>query len=113
MTILKQTCHEVSVDRGGVPTVHANQRTARECYVASLRLTPTETTVKRNVNQRMIALTNLDPRVNDEVRMKPSNDVTEWRLAGEGQNTQLGGSMTEVEIKKITQLLIENKDLFA
>jgi len=40
-------------------------------------LTPTETTVKRNVNQRMIALTNLDPRVNDEVRMKLSNDVTE------------------------------------
>jgi len=61
----------------------------------------------------MIALTNLDPRVNDEVRMKLSNDVTEWRLAGEGQNTRLGESMTEVEIKKITQLLIENKDLFA
>jgi len=65
-------------DRGSVMMVHADQRTTRECYVASLRLTPTETTVKRDVNQRMIALTDMDPRVNDEFRMKPSNDVTAW-----------------------------------
>jgi len=74
---------------------------------------PTETTVKRDVNQRMVALTDLDPRINDEVRIKLSNDVIEWQLAGEGQNTRLGGSMTKKETEKITQLLTENKDLFA
>ena len=100
-------------DRKGVATVHVDQRTTRECYVASLRLMPTETTVKRDVNQRMVALTDLDPRINDEVRIKLSNDVIEWQLAGEGQNTRLGGSMTKKETEKITQLLTENKDLFA
>ena len=88
-------------DQGGVATVYADQRMVRECYVASLKLTPTETTVKRDVNQRMVALTDLDPRVNDDTRMKPSNDVTEWQLAGDGQNTRLGGSMTVEEVEKI------------
>jgi len=69
-------------ERGGVATVYADQRTTRECYVASLRLTSTETTTKRNVNQRMVALTDLYPRVNDEVWMEPKGDVTEWQLGG-------------------------------
>jgi len=61
----------------------------------------------------MVALTDLDPRINDEVRIKPSNDVIEWQLAGEGQNTWLRGIMTKEEVEKITQLLTKNKDLFA
>jgi len=64
-------------EKGGVATVHADQRMTRECYVASLRLTLTETTVKRNVNQRMVALTDLDPIVNDEVWMEPRGNVIE------------------------------------
>jgi len=48
--------------------------------------------VKRNFNQRMVALTDFDLRVNDDTRMKPSNDITEWQLAGDGQNTRLGGA---------------------
>jgi len=48
-------------ERRGVVTVYADQCTARECYVASLRLTPTPTSVKRDVTQRMIAMANLDP----------------------------------------------------
>jgi len=69
--------------------------------------------VKKNVNQRMVALTDLDPRVNDDKRMKPSNDVTEWQLVGDEQNTRLGGSMTVEEVVKITQLLTDNRELFA
>jgi len=77
MIVLKQTWRYSSTphlamkfpfDRGGVATVHAYQRMAWECYVVSLKLTSTETTVKRNINQRMVALTDLDPRVNDEVK---------------------------------------------
>jgi len=100
-------------DRGTVATVYADQKTVRECYVASLKLKPTETTAKRNVAQRMVAMTDLDPRINDDVRMKPSNDVTKWQLAGEGQNTRLGRGMTESEVKRVTKLLADNRDLFA
>jgi len=64
-------------DRGGVTNVHVDQRTTHEYYVASLRLTPTETTVKRDVNQRMMALIDLNPRINDEVRMQPKDEVVE------------------------------------
>jgi len=64
-------------ERGGAATVHVDQRTTRECYVANLRLMPTVTTVKRDVNQRMVALTDLDRRVNDEIRMEPKDDETE------------------------------------
>jgi len=94
-------------------TVHVDQRTARECYVASLRLTPTKTMVKKDVNQRMVALTDLDPRVNDEVRMKPSNNVTKWQLARANQNTRLGGSMMEDKVEKMKEILVNNRDLFA
>jgi len=100
-------------DRGTVATVYADQKTASECYVASLKMKSIETIAKRNVAQRMVAMTDLDPRINDDVRMKPSNDVTEWQLAGEGQNTRLGGAMTESKVKRVTKLLADNRDLFA
>ena len=58
-------------------------------------------------------MTDLDPRINVDVRMKPSNDVTEWQLAREGQNTRLGGSMTKSEVQRVTKLLADNSDLFA
>jgi len=81
--------------------------------MASLKLTPTETTAKRNVAQRMVVMTDLDPRINDDVRMKPCNDVNEWQLTGEGQNTRLDRNMTENEVQRVTKFLADNKDLFA
>jgi len=101
------------VEREGVTTFHADQRTARQCYVASLRLTPTVTTIKRDVNQRMVALTDLDPKVNDEIRMEPKDDVTKWQLGGENQNTCWGEGMTKCEAEKLKEVLADNKDLFA
>ena len=64
-------------DQGGIATIHADQRTARECYVASLKLTPTTTSATRDVSQRMVAMTDLNPRINDEVRMEPRDAVEE------------------------------------
>jgi len=71
-------------ERGDVATVYADQRTTRECYVASLRLSPTITSTKRDVGQRMVAMTDLDPRMNDEIRMEPRDTVEEWQLGAEG-----------------------------
>jgi len=99
--------------RGGVANIHADQRTARECYTVSLRLTPTTTSTKRDVSQRMIAVTNLDPRVNDEVRMESRDAVKEWQVRTEGQNTYLGGALTTEESETLKKKLADNKDLFA
>jgi len=63
-------------EQGEVATIYADQRTARECYAASLRLTPTFTSIRRDVNQRMVGVTDLDPWVNNEIRMEPQ-DTTE------------------------------------
>jgi len=79
-----------STEHGDVAIVYADQRTTRECYVASPRLTPTITSSKRDVGQRMVAMVDLDPRMNDEIRMEPKDTVEEWQLGAEGQNTQLG-----------------------
>lgn len=69
--------------------VHADQRPARECYVVGLKLTPTVISAKRDVNRRMVAMIDFDPRVNDEVRMELKESVEEWQLGTQGQNTQL------------------------
>jgi len=98
---------------GGVATIHADQRTACECYVAGLRLTPTITSAKRDVTQMMVAMIDLDPRINDEVRMEPRDTIEEGQLGAEGQNTQLGRSLTPEESQTLKTRLADNKDLFA
>lgn len=55
--------------------MHVDQKTARECYVVSLRLMPTVTSTRRQVNQRMVAMNDLDPRVNDQIRIEPRDNV--------------------------------------
>ena len=101
------------LEREDVATVYGDQRTTRECYVASLRLTPTITSTKRDIGQRMVAMADLDPRMNDEIRMEPKDTVEEWQLGAEGQNTQLGRSLTPKESQTLKTTLVSHKDLFA
>jgi len=49
---------------------------------------PTIISAKRDMNQRMVVMTDLDLRINDEVRMDPRDTVKDWQLGAEGQNTQ-------------------------
>jgi len=88
-------------EREGVVTIHVDQQTTQECYVASLKLTPTITSAKRDVNQRMVAMTDLVPRINDEIRVEPKDNVEEWQLGVEGQNTQLGGGRLRRRMKSL------------
>jgi len=74
-------------ERGGVTIVYADQRMAQECYVANLKLTPTVT--------------------------KPKRDVEEWQLGADGQNTQVGRCLTKEENEKLRKKLKNNRDLFA
>jgi len=58
-------------------------------------------------------MTNLDPRIDDEVQMEPKDDVKEWQLGADGQNTQLGRGLSKEESEKLRKKLIDNRDLFA
>jgi len=60
-------------------------------------------TAKRDVKQRMVAMTDLDPRVNGEIRMELRDNVTEYPLSG---------GMTEEEAGRMEEVFVDNKDLF-
>jgi len=92
---------------GDVITVHVNQKTTRECYVASLKIEPTyqgreaEKALVR-VRERslghehMVALANLDPRVED-VQVEPGEDVSVVPLRGPEHTTKIGTSLQKEE----------------
>jgi len=40
-------------------------------------------------------MADLNPRINDETRIKPRDNVKEWQLGGENQNISLGGCLIE------------------
>jgi len=65
------------------------------------------------LDQKMIAMTDLDPRVNDEVRVELKDSVEEWQLGSEGQNTSLGGGLITEEVDKMKKILGDNHDMFA
>jgi len=45
-------------------------------------------------------MTDLDPWVNDEVRVETKDNVEEWQLGNKRQNSRLGGCLKIEEIKK-------------
>lgn len=70
-------------ERWGVATMHVEKQIARECYVTSLRLTPTVTSARRQVNQRMVVMTNWDNIVNNEIRVETRENMKLWQLGKE------------------------------
>jgi len=62
----------------------------------------------------MIAMADLDMRMNDDERMEPREETTSIRLGeDEKQCTYVGGSMPEGLINGFIATLRRNKDLFA
>lgn len=51
--------------------------------------------------------------MNDDERMEPEEEIAPWQIRNEGQNGQLGTSLTEVGKEVITKCLTKNHDLFA
>ena len=63
--------------------------------------------------ERMVSMTDLDPRLNDE-RLEPKEETTTVVLGrDEKQCTYISGSLPEELLKKLITLLRNNKDLFA
>jgi len=112
--------------------VHVDQKIARECYVASLKVEPTKrlyrTSPRRRFRERvgrsterhsrdrrtiehMVALVDLDPRL-DEARIEPSKDLRPLPLWEDDHKTYIGTSLKPDDSKLISQTLIDNTDLF-
>jgi len=102
--------------QGDIITVHGDQRTARECYIASIKLPyPPLTTHNIEHSQARTALAgdDLDPRINSEARVEPVGDIRQLPLAQQNRFLQIGTTLPEGEEHHIEQILKRNADLFA
>ncbi|XP_017428574.1 uncharacterized protein LOC108336614 [Vigna angularis] len=79
-------------ESGTICTVRADQRTARQCYVAGLKVTPFVPTTRAKGAE--IATVHLDPRTNIDERLHPQGDVKFLPLAADAsKNTNIGGDL--------------------
>jgi len=64
------------IERGDIATIYVNQRVARECYVAGLEMVQEPRMLRRRVESRnLVAMVDLDPRMNDEERMESREET--------------------------------------
>jgi len=96
-----------------VVTLHADQKTARECYAASLKILSPSTPTRRTEVHHISLSDNLDPRPNDEPQVEQKEEVVLCRVDRAGQNTRLGSTLGEEGKSIITTVLFKNTDLFA
>jgi len=96
-----------------VVTLHADQKTARECYATSLKILPPLTPTRRTEVHHISLGDDLDPRPNDEPQVELKEEVVLCQVGREGQNTRLGSTLGAEEKNIITTVLFKNTDLFA
>ncbi|XP_020233796.1 uncharacterized protein LOC109813916 [Cajanus cajan] len=109
-------------DKGKIITIHADQKAARECYFASLRVAPME---ERNSKSNRVHVVNpsapveepvcdLDPRMNDEERVEPIELKVPLQLGSQStQVTYIGADISEEDRVTLGRIVMKNKDLFA
>lgn len=66
------------IEKRKVLTVRADQKTARECYAAGLKMYPRQT-ARKPVNSE-VALADLDPRTNTDDRIEPLGELCEVQV---------------------------------
>ncbi|XP_014524451.1 uncharacterized protein LOC106780663 [Vigna radiata var. radiata] len=99
-------------DRGKVCTVRANQKMARECYAAGLKVRQRLHT--KSEDRSVIVVADLDPRLNTDDRLEPIGETQPISLGNEpDRHTSIGKSLSEDQAKAVGRILFENKDLFA
>ncbi|XP_052735490.1 uncharacterized protein LOC108328707 [Vigna angularis] len=99
-------------ERGTICTVKADQRTARQCYVAGLKLSPL--VPMRKSRRTDIAAIELDPRTNTEDRLHPQGDVKLLPLTKDpNKTTTIGGNLDLSDEHNLGRILRANADLFA
>nr|KYP47653.1 Transposon Ty3-G Gag-Pol polyprotein [Cajanus cajan] len=109
-------------DQGKVITIHADQKAARECYYASLRVLPLEE--RKSKSNRIHAVNasatvdetiwDLDPRMNNEERVEPIEPKVQFQIGSyPEQVTYIGAEISEDDRLALCKVIKENKDLFA
>ncbi|XP_020216768.1 uncharacterized protein LOC109800394 [Cajanus cajan] len=102
-----------------VITMHADHKTARKCYFASLRVLPTpkpgrDVNVIGDVRQKLVEGLELDPRMEDEDRVEPIETTVPFQLGkNEEQVTFLSSQLSGADARDIKQVLRKYSDLFA
>jgi len=117
---------------GHIAIVHVDQNFVRECYATSLKIEPTrrlyktsprgrsqewegqalENPQKREITDHMMALVDLDPRL-DDVRMEAGEDLEPLALSDDEHKTYIGSSLKSDDRRSISSTLMNNADLFA
>nr|KYP38827.1 Retrovirus-related Pol polyprotein from transposon 17.6 [Cajanus cajan] len=106
---------------GKIVTLHADQKTARKCYLASLKVQPTpkptrhqEVNIIGDIGPSKLEALELDPRIEDEYRVEPTEITIPFQLGKrEEQVTYLSSRLTEKEAEDIKRILLRYSDLFA
>ncbi|XP_020216893.1 uncharacterized protein LOC109800524 [Cajanus cajan] len=104
---------------GQVITVHADQKTARECYLSSLKVQPIADppSTAKGVNvirQEMTKGLDLDPRLGEEERIEPAEDLVSFELGRTlEQVTHMGSQLNKDDSNQVKRTVRDNKDLFA
>ena len=116
---------------GDIATVHVDQKIARECYVASLKVEPTRRLYTTSADQtperrgrslerrsrgrgsrrHLVALVDLDPRL-DDPRMEAGEDLQPIFLRDKDRKTHMGTSLKSNDREAIGKTLTKNADLF-
>nr|KYP67144.1 Transposon Ty3-I Gag-Pol polyprotein [Cajanus cajan] len=102
---------------GQVITVHADQKTARECYLSSLKMKPLADSPKAKgvnaVGQHVAEDIDLDPRL-DEERIEPAENLVSFQLGrSPEQVTNMGSQLSETDANRVKGVVRDNRDLFA
>ncbi|XP_020225377.1 uncharacterized protein LOC109807267 [Cajanus cajan] len=107
-------------ESGRIITVHADQKAARECYFASLRLPrlgatePSREKRVHSVAQDLETVVDFDPRMEQDERVEPIEDRYPLIIGPTNQHvTYLGSNLSETERREIENVVKKNKDLFA
>ncbi|XP_014492389.1 uncharacterized protein LOC106754837 [Vigna radiata var. radiata] len=96
-------------DKGNICTVRADERTARQCYVAGLKVTP-----YRKENRTETILIDLDPRTNTDERIQLEGEIRPFVVGKtEQQTTSIAANLKPFDKNALKELLKNNNDLFA
>ncbi|XP_014515522.1 uncharacterized protein LOC106773337 [Vigna radiata var. radiata] len=98
-------------DDGKVWIVRADQKVARECYAAELKVKPPGHRMGEARSE--VAMAELDPREDTDERIEPMGEVQPFPLGEADQTTMVGRELHEGETARLGNLLVRNKDLFA
>ena len=101
---------------GDILTVHGDQKAARECYMASLKLPQpllTAQNIETTPEGALLVGDELDPRINSDSRMEPVGEVRQFPLTRPDRFLQVGTSHQGEHAQQIEKVLLDNADLFA